>query len=145
MVKRCCYGTCHTDSRYLEIVENGIGFIPFPKPARNLENACGESDCVEATWTTERKYTNSRAKHIYICIKVGNFARWIIGLYLLLQKIENIVCTCSRTGGRGLPSIESPYYTAYISKMEKKTDNIMNDFYHADFSLFKFLPSTSTI
>ena len=57
------------------------------------------------------------------------------------RKFENIVCTCSRIVGSELPSIES----LYISKMEKKMDNIMSDFYHPAFSLFKFLPSNKRL
>lgn len=36
IVKLCCYGTCNTDSRYLDRVENRIEFIPFP--SINLQN-----------------------------------------------------------------------------------------------------------
>jgi hypothetical protein len=46
MVKRCCWGTCNSDTRYPETVQN-VSFIPFPKPKTNFDacprwiKACG--------------------------------------------------------------------------------------------------------
>ncbi|KAK3085781.1 hypothetical protein FSP39_008650 [Pinctada imbricata] len=46
MVKRCCYGTCNSNSRYPERLD-GAKFIPFPKKISNHDKcmrwikACG--------------------------------------------------------------------------------------------------------
>lgn len=37
MMKKCSWGICNTDSRYPVRLTGGIKFIPFPKPAANIE------------------------------------------------------------------------------------------------------------
>ena len=50
MVKQCAWGTYNTDSRYPERLQNGVYFIPFPKPQRDKEKCvmwirlCGRSE-----------------------------------------------------------------------------------------------------
>lgn len=73
MVKRCCWGTCNTDSRYPDRLQGGIVFIPFPKPGRNLEKAkrwirlCGRPHYqLNEDILKER----GKAKHLYVCSKV---------------------------------------------------------------------------
>ncbi|XP_036445991.1 uncharacterized protein LOC118821470 isoform X2 [Colossoma macropomum] len=36
MVKRCCWGTCDSTTRYPERLD-GVFFVPFPKPPKNVE------------------------------------------------------------------------------------------------------------
>ncbi|CAG2257337.1 unnamed protein product [Mytilus edulis] len=72
MVKRCCWGTCNTDSRYPDRLEGGIVFIPFPKPGRSLEKArrwirlCGRPlEQLNEEIIKER----AKAKHLFVCSK----------------------------------------------------------------------------
>ena len=54
MVIRCCWGTCNSDTRYLERVQN-VSFIPFPKPKTNFDacprwiKACGRLNANDIT------------------------------------------------------------------------------------------------
>ncbi|XP_052785200.1 uncharacterized protein LOC128220736 [Mya arenaria] len=72
MVKRCSYGTCNTDSRYTERLENDIKFYPFPKPGRNLEKCirwlrlCGRPN---DQLNLEKLKNHGTAKHVYVCSK----------------------------------------------------------------------------
>ena len=67
MVKRCCFGTCNTDTRYPEHVKNGT-FFPFPKPKTRLQTclrwikACGRPH--------EQFNVNTITKDTYICSRV---------------------------------------------------------------------------
>ncbi|KAL7861002.1 hypothetical protein AOLI_G00173510 [Acnodon oligacanthus] len=36
MVKRCCWGTCDSNTKYPERLD-GVFFVPFPKPPKNVE------------------------------------------------------------------------------------------------------------
>ncbi|XP_017572500.1 piggyBac transposable element-derived protein 4-like [Pygocentrus nattereri] len=36
MVKRCCWGTCESNTKYPERLD-GVVFVPFPKPPKNVE------------------------------------------------------------------------------------------------------------
>ena len=73
MVKRCCYGTCKSDTRYPEQLLDDVKFVPFPKPAKNTEKCqrwirlCGRPhEQLNITILQER----SKAKHLYVCTKV---------------------------------------------------------------------------
>ncbi|XP_056001623.1 uncharacterized protein LOC125656555 [Ostrea edulis] len=66
MVKICEWGTCNSDTRYSERVEN-IRFVPFPKPKSNFDKclrwvkACGRPH----TQLNPQKVT----RHTYVCSK----------------------------------------------------------------------------
>ena len=45
MVKRCAWGS-NTDSLYPERLQNGVYFIPFPKPQRGQEKVCNVDQTV---------------------------------------------------------------------------------------------------
>ena len=70
MVKRCQWGLCKSDSRYPERLSDGVKFIPFPKPKRNLEKckrwirACGRPHTQLNTSTVDGNY------NMYVCSKV---------------------------------------------------------------------------
>ncbi|XP_053406546.1 uncharacterized protein LOC123546666 [Mercenaria mercenaria] len=72
MVKRCCYGTCNSDTRYVDREEGAIVFFPFPKPLSDIEKChrwirlCGRPhEQLNLKILQER----SKAKHIYVCSK----------------------------------------------------------------------------
>lgn len=77
MVKRCCYGTCDTDSRYKERLQcsnnSSVEFHPFPKPATKLEKCrrwiklCGRP---HHQLNEDILRQHSKAKHFYVCSKV---------------------------------------------------------------------------
>lgn len=75
MVKRCSYGVCNSDSRYLERNHEDISFVPFPKPKTNLEKCkrwirlCGRP---HHQLNLSILFQHSKAKHRYVCSKVGN-------------------------------------------------------------------------
>ena len=67
MVKRCCWGTCNSDTRYPERL-NGAKFIPFPKPKRALEKCmlwmlCGRPH--------SQFNLRNVTKNTFICTKVS--------------------------------------------------------------------------
>ena len=70
MVKRCQWGLCNTDSRYPERIE-GVRFIPFPKPKKNLEKckrwikACGRPHEQLNVEMIDGNY------HMFVCSKVS--------------------------------------------------------------------------
>ncbi|XP_033730606.1 uncharacterized protein LOC117320019 [Pecten maximus] len=72
MVKRCCWGTCNTDSRFPDRLEGGVTFIPFPKPGRSLEKCkewirlCGRP---QSQLNEEILRERSKAKHLFVCSK----------------------------------------------------------------------------
>lgn len=72
MVKRCSWGTCNTDSRYPERLTGGIKFIPFPKPATNIEKCkrwirlCGRT---AYQLNEEVLRDRNKSKHFYVCSK----------------------------------------------------------------------------
>ncbi|KAG5283563.1 hypothetical protein AALO_G00043430 [Alosa alosa] len=71
MVKRCCYGTCNTDSRYKDRVEN-IVFVPFPKPPKEMGKClrwiklCGRP---HQQLNVNKLRNHGTAKHFYVCSK----------------------------------------------------------------------------
>ncbi|XP_052252984.1 uncharacterized protein LOC127859521 [Dreissena polymorpha] len=72
MVKRCCYGTCNSDTRYPERLIDGTTFIPFPKPGTSLEKCkrwirlCGRP---HEQLNLEILSDRPKAKHVYVCSK----------------------------------------------------------------------------
>ncbi|XP_062570623.1 uncharacterized protein LOC134232653, partial [Saccostrea cucullata] len=72
MVKRCSWGTCNTDDRYPERLEGGVKFIPFPKPATNLEK-CRRwiRLCERPSYQLNEDILRDRnkSKHFYVCTK----------------------------------------------------------------------------
>lgn len=72
MVKRCCWGTCNTDSRYPERLANGVYFVPFPKPATKLDQCrewirlCGRP---KDQLNEQVLRDPSKSKHFYVCSK----------------------------------------------------------------------------
>ncbi|KAK0147267.1 hypothetical protein N1851_013319 [Merluccius polli] len=71
MVKRCCYGTCNTDSRYKDRVENVV-FFPFPKPTKDVGKClrwiklCGRP---HQQLNVNKLKNHGTAKHFYVCSK----------------------------------------------------------------------------
>ncbi|WAQ96029.1 hypothetical protein MAR_028719 [Mya arenaria] len=69
MVKRCAWGLCKSDSRYPERLGEGVEFLPFPKPKRNLNKclrwimACGRPQD-----QLNPEYVNGNY-HLYVCTK----------------------------------------------------------------------------
>ncbi|KAK3105146.1 hypothetical protein FSP39_018149 [Pinctada imbricata] len=69
MVKRCCYGTCNSDTRYPDRLEGGVQFVPFPKPKTNLEK------CLKWIKLCGRPHSQLNVANIgagrYVCTKVS--------------------------------------------------------------------------
>ena len=72
MVKRCCWGTCNSDTRYPDRVQNVL-FFPFPKPKTNIEvcmrwiKACGRPyDQLNVNKITKDTYVCSKVRMIYL-------------------------------------------------------------------------------
>jgi hypothetical protein len=65
--RHCCYGQCNSDSRYADRPHmQGVHWIPFPKPGRNLDkcqkwlHACGRQNFTKENVT---KWTYICSKH----------------------------------------------------------------------------------
>ena len=85
MVKRCAYGTCKTDSRYLP-ADTDVKFFPFPKPFSRLEDckrwikACGRPNKMEKNAKSSDILTPERiTKNTYVCSKVRGVYHYLIG------------------------------------------------------------------
>ncbi len=67
MVKKCQWGNCKSDSRYIKNYPN-VFFIPFPKPKSNLKKCLAWIQaCGRPHWQLNVKLIN---KDRYVCSKV---------------------------------------------------------------------------
>ena len=80
MVKRCCWGTCTSDSMYPERL-NGAVFVPFPKPTRAL----GKCMLWIGRFVDGRMSRSSVTKNTFICTKVSS-------LLCIRQFVSFITC-----------------------------------------------------
>lgn len=70
MVKTCSCGTCNSDTRYLERVQN-VRFIPFPKPTTNGDKCLRWiKSCGRPHWQFNQSKIN---RHTFVCSKVSGF------------------------------------------------------------------------
>lgn len=70
MVKTCSWGTCNSDTRYPERVQN-VRFIPFRKPTINGDTCLRWiQSCGRPHWQFNQFKIN---RHTFVCSKVSGF------------------------------------------------------------------------